>query len=116
MGEKYTDAQRRATLKYLSEKTDDVRVRVPKGTKERWRTAAEVEGKSLQRFIIDAILHCASLQLCCLLGGDIVHSLTSFTACHLQCAAAILHRPGFLPVSANRRKYHRCGCNTPDDK
>lgn len=55
MGEKYTDAQRRATLKYLSEKTDDVRVRVPKGTKERWRTAAEVEGKSLQRFIIDAI-------------------------------------------------------------
>lgn len=55
MGEKYTDAQRRATLKYLSEKTDDVRVRVPKGTKERWRTVAEVEGKSLQRFIIDAI-------------------------------------------------------------
>ena len=55
MGEKYTDAQRRATLKYLSEKTDDVRVRVPKGTKERWRTEAEVEGKSLQRFIIDAI-------------------------------------------------------------
>lgn len=55
MGEKYTDAQRRATLKYLSEKTDDVRVRVPKGTKEQWKAAAEIEGKSLQRFIIDAV-------------------------------------------------------------
>ena len=47
MGEKYTDAQRRATLKYLSEKTDDVRVRVPKGTKEYWKSAADAEGKSL---------------------------------------------------------------------
>ena len=55
MGEKYTDAQRRATLKYLSEKTDDVRVRVPKGTKEYWKSAAQAEGKSLQRFIIEAV-------------------------------------------------------------
>nr|DAS09144.1 MAG TPA: hypothetical protein [Caudoviricetes sp.] len=32
------------------------------------------------------------------------HVLISFTACHLQCAAAILRRPGFLPVSANLKR------------
>lgn len=55
MGDKYTEAQKRAAIKYLSEKTDDVRVRVPKGTKERWKEAAAAEDKSLQKFIIDAV-------------------------------------------------------------
>lgn len=55
MGKDYTEAQKRAAVKYLSEKTDDVRVRVPKGTKDRWKEAAAAEGKSLQRFIIDAV-------------------------------------------------------------
>lgn len=55
MGSKYTEAQKEATMKYLSEKTDDVRVRVPKGTKTRWKEAATAGGKSLQRFIIDAV-------------------------------------------------------------
>ena len=55
MSGNYTDAQKKASIKYLKEKTDDVRVRVPKGTKARWQDAAEAEGKSLQRFIIDAV-------------------------------------------------------------
>lgn len=55
MGEKYTEAQKNATMKYLKEKTDDIRVRAPKGTKDRWRAAAEAEGKSLQAFIIAAV-------------------------------------------------------------
>lgn len=56
MGSKYTEAQKNATIKYLSEKTDDIRIRVPKdGTKARWAAAAEAEGKSLQRYIIDAV-------------------------------------------------------------
>lgn len=55
MGEKYTEAQKNATMKYLKEKTDDIRVRTPKGTKDRWRAAAEAEGKSLQAFIIAAV-------------------------------------------------------------
>lgn len=55
MGGKYTEAQKRAAEKYLSEKTEDVRLRVPKGTKDRWRAKAEAQGKSLQRFIIDAV-------------------------------------------------------------
>lgn len=55
MGEKYTEAQKNAAMKYLKEKTDDIRVRAPKGTKDRWRAAAEAEGKSLQAFIIAAV-------------------------------------------------------------
>lgn len=55
MGGKYTEAQKKASIKYLNEKTDDVRVRVPKGTKDRWKAAAAAQGKSLQQLIIDAV-------------------------------------------------------------
>ena len=55
MGGKYTEAQKNASLKYMKEKTDDIRIRVPKGTKARWASAAEAQGKSLQRFIIDLV-------------------------------------------------------------
>ena len=55
MAGKYTEAQKRAAEKYLSEKTEDVRLRVPKGTKDIWKAKAEAAGKSLQRFIIDAV-------------------------------------------------------------
>ena len=55
MGDKYTDAQKKATLKYLSEKTDSVQIRTPKGTKEKWREAAAARGKSLNQFIVDTM-------------------------------------------------------------
>lgn len=55
MGSKYSEAQKKASIKYLSEKTEDVRLRVPKGTKDRWRAKADAQGKSLQRMIIDAV-------------------------------------------------------------
>lgn len=55
MGNKYTEAQKNASLKYMKEKTDDIRIRVPKGTKARWASVAEAQGKSLQRFIIDLV-------------------------------------------------------------
>lgn len=55
MGREYTEAQKAASIKYLREKTDDVRVRVPKGTKDRWKAAAEEQGISLQQFIIQAV-------------------------------------------------------------
>lgn len=55
MGRTYTEAQKAATIKYLKEKTDDVRVRVPAGTKNVWQDAAKARGKSLTRFIIDVI-------------------------------------------------------------
>lgn len=55
MGSKYTEAQKAASIKYLKEKTDDIRVRAQKGTKDRWKAAAEAEDKSLQQFIIDTV-------------------------------------------------------------
>lgn len=55
MGSKYTDAQKKASIKYIQEKTDDIRVRTPKGTKERWKQAADARGMSLTRFVIEAV-------------------------------------------------------------
>lgn len=55
MGDKYTEAQKKASIKYLREKTDSIQIRTPKGTKERWRAAAESHGKSLNQFIVDTI-------------------------------------------------------------
>lgn len=41
--------------KYLGTQ-DEIKIRVPKGTKEDWKAAAEAMGApSLQRFIIDAV-------------------------------------------------------------
>ena len=51
----YTEAQKKATIKYLNEKTDDVRIRTPRGTKARWKEAAESCGLSLTRFMIEAV-------------------------------------------------------------
>lgn len=55
MGNKYTEAQKRASMKYLSEKTDSIQIRTPKGTKDRWRAAATERGLSMQQFIIEAV-------------------------------------------------------------
>lgn len=55
MGEKYTDAQKNASIKYLKEKTDSIQIRTPKGTKYRWKVAADKVGVSLNRFIVDAV-------------------------------------------------------------
>lgn len=55
MGSKYTDAQKKASIKYISEKTDDIRIRTLKGTKEKWKQAAEERNLSLTQFVIDAV-------------------------------------------------------------
>ncbi len=39
----------------MSEKTDDIRLRVPKGLKEKYRMEAEKRGTSMTQFIISAI-------------------------------------------------------------
>ena len=52
MGEKYTEAQKRASIKYLQNKTDDIRLRLPCGTKDRWNAAAEQAGyKSMTKYV-----------------------------------------------------------------
>ena len=55
MGGNYTEAQKRASIKYLKENTDDIRIRVPKGTKEVWKATATKSGKSLNQYIIDCV-------------------------------------------------------------
>lgn len=48
-----TEKQREYIKRHLS-KLDEIKIRPAAGTKDRWRAAAEKQGKSLQRFIIDA--------------------------------------------------------------
>lgn len=55
MGGKYTEAQKRATLEYIREKTDEFKIRAPKGTKVRWKSEADKQGKSLNQFVIDCV-------------------------------------------------------------
>ncbi|MBE7004190.1 MAG: hypothetical protein E7425_07895 [Ruminococcaceae bacterium] len=52
MGDKYTDAQKKASIKYLAEKTDSIQIRVPKGQKDVWKHAAAARGLSLNQLII----------------------------------------------------------------
>lgn len=51
----YTEAQKRASIKYMAEKTDDIRLRVPKGMKEKYRSAAEDRGMSMTQFIVQCV-------------------------------------------------------------
>ena len=50
-----TDAQKRATKKYLDEKLDRITVRVPKGEREGIHDHAKAQGESLNEFIRRAI-------------------------------------------------------------
>ena len=51
----YTEAQKRAITKYLKEKTEEVRLRVHKGTKELWRHYAERKQQSMTAYVVDAV-------------------------------------------------------------
>lgn len=55
MGREYTEAQKKASMKYMLDKTDNIQLRLPKGTKERWKAAAEVMGVSMTKFVQDAV-------------------------------------------------------------
>lgn len=62
MGKKYTEAQKKASMKYLQEKTDDIRLRLPRGTKERWKSAADAAGVSMTLFVRDAVEKAIQIQ------------------------------------------------------
>lgn len=49
------DAKRRARQKYIDEKTDEIKLRVPKGNKERIQEHAQKQGESTNAFIYRAI-------------------------------------------------------------
>jgi len=50
-----SEARKKANKKYIAEKTDDIRLRVKKGTKERYQKEAETRGISMTKFIIDCV-------------------------------------------------------------
>lgn len=52
---RYTEAQKKATTKYLRESVEDIRVYVPKGRKEVIKAAADARGQSLNAFCVEAI-------------------------------------------------------------
>lgn len=49
-----SEAQKKATREYLKG-LDEIRIRAKKGTKARWKAAAEERGQSLNQFIVDAV-------------------------------------------------------------
>lgn len=55
MGAKYTDAQKKAAEKYIAEKTDKIGIRVPKGTKDKYKEFASSKGKSLNALIVEML-------------------------------------------------------------
>ena len=50
-----TDAHRKGNAKYLSERVEDIKVRVPKGKKDYYKREADILGLSLNKFIVDAM-------------------------------------------------------------
>ena len=51
----YSEAQKKATAKYMKNKLDDIKVRVPKGKREVYKAHAERQGKSLNALIIELL-------------------------------------------------------------
>jgi len=51
----YNDAQKRATMKYMKEKLDEIRFRVPKGKKDDITAHAEKYDKSMTKFLVRAV-------------------------------------------------------------
>lgn len=51
---RYTEAQNRATQKYIKDNLEEIRFRVKKGEKDRYKIAAEKTGLSLAKFFLTA--------------------------------------------------------------
>lgn len=51
---RYSDAQKRATAKYMKSHLDTILIRVPKGRKDYYKNAAAGQGLSLNQFFVTA--------------------------------------------------------------
>lgn len=51
----YNESAKKATMKYIKENLDEVRFRVKKGDKDRYKAHAERRGKSLTALIVDLL-------------------------------------------------------------
>ena len=52
---RYSEAQNKATQKYIASNYGNIMIRVPKGKKEEFKKLAEGKGKSLNQFIVECI-------------------------------------------------------------
>ena len=59
----YSDAQKRATQKYIKENLEEIRFRVKKGEKALLQEAAKEAGQSMAQYVIQAINDRANRQL-----------------------------------------------------
>lgn len=50
-----TSERQKEYVRKHQEKTDEIKIRPPKGTKETWQREAAARGLSLQRFIINVV-------------------------------------------------------------
>ena len=55
MPRKYSEAQNKATQKYIQKAYDTITVRVPKGMREKYNAHAESKDTSLTKLIIDLL-------------------------------------------------------------
>ena len=55
MGAEYNEAQKKASIKYLAEKTESIQIRVPKGRKGEYKAFAEKHGISLNGLICELL-------------------------------------------------------------
>ena len=51
---RYTESQNRATQKYIREKLEEIKFRVRRGEKDKYKAAAERAGLSMAKFFLDA--------------------------------------------------------------
>lgn len=51
----YTQATNKAVQKYCKANYDDIKVRVPKGAREKYKAFAESQGKSLNGLIVELL-------------------------------------------------------------
>lgn len=54
---KYSESQKKSARKWDAANLDRISVAAPKGTKERWKSAATAHDKSLNQLIVEAVDH-----------------------------------------------------------
>lgn len=52
---RYNDRQNKHAQKYIAANYDDIKIRVPKGERDKYKAHAEKRGKSLNQLVIDLL-------------------------------------------------------------
>lgn len=51
----YNESSKKATIKYMKEKRENLNINLPIGAKERYKTYAQQQGKSLTALIVELL-------------------------------------------------------------